>query len=402
MTEFAYKAYSSAGSVVTGEIEADTETAAFATLRDRGLVPVEIAQGQAAPRKAARESTGARDPKLLVRFTRMMASLTSSHVPLLDAVAIARDGERRAPARAALTRVYDAILNGADLSEALERVPGLAPPAYRSLILAGERSGALAAVLSELAGHLEREQETRSRIRAGLLYPSILFATSVAVVLVIATILVPAVAPLFENAGRKTPAIIAFITATKATIGQHWLAVSIGVAIFALVILQLSRMDAVRARLERLVFATPVVSGLKANIEIARFCRTLGTMLRNGVSLEQALETTKGTLSSRSYRATIAKAISGIRNGESFASELEEAPHVPMIARRMVRIGEETGTLPDMLDHIGKVLEAEAGRQIQLVFQLVPPVMTLAIGLGVGSFILVIMDAVLSVNDLAF
>ncbi|MDJ0929780.1 type II secretion system F family protein [Breoghania sp.] len=157
-----------------------------------------------------------------------------------------------------------------------------------------------------------------------------------------------------------------------------------------------------RAGFERLAFAIPLISTLKANIEIACFSHTLGTILRNGVSLEQALETTRGTLASRIYRASIGRAISAIRNGESFAATLHDAPHVPMLARRMVRIGEETGTLPDMLDHIGKILEAEASRQIQLIFQLVPPILTLAIGLGVGSFILVIMNAVLSVNDLAF
>ena len=402
MVEFAYKAYSSTGSLVTGELEADTETAAFAALRGRGLVPLEIAEGQPRQKAAARETASARDPKLLARFTRMMASLTASHVPLIEAVAIARDGERRSAPHAALTRVHDAILNGADLSEALERVPGLAPPAYRSLILAGERSGALAAVLGELAGHLEREQDTRSRIRAGLLYPSILFATSVGVVLVIATVLVPAVAPLFQNSGQETPAIIAFMTAAKAMIAENWVVVSVGIVAFAGIALKLGRMEAVRAGIERLLFATPLIRELKANIEIARFCRTLGTMIRNGVSLEQALETTRGTLSSRSYRASIARAISAIRNGEKFSSTMNDAPHIPMIARRMVRIGEETGTLPEMLDHVGKVLEGEASRQIQLIFQLVPPVLTLLIGLGVGSFILMIMDAVLSVNDLAF
>ncbi|MEI2386919.1 type II secretion system F family protein [Breoghania sp. JC706] len=401
MADFAYKAYSATGALVSGELQAATETAAFATLRERGLVPVEIAEGSPS-RKAARDAATATDAKLLVRFTRMMASLTSSHVPVIDAIAIARDGEKRGSARAALAKVHDAILNGADLSQALERVPGFAPPAYRSLVLAGERSGALAAVLSELAGHLEHEQETRARIRAGLLYPSILFATSIVVVIVIATVLVPAVAPLFENSGRPTPAIIAFVTAAKETIEANWIAILIGLALLAVVLLRALRTESVRAGLERLVFATPVISTLKANIEIARFSRTLGTMLRNGVPLEQALETTQNTLASRSYRASLDRSVEAIRNGESFATTLQEAPHVPMLARRMVRIGEETGTLPDMLDHVGKVLESEASRQIQMIFQLVPPILTLVIGLGVGSFILVIMDAVLSVNDLAF
>ncbi len=401
MAEFAYKAYSATGALVSGQLDAASETAAFAHLRERGLVPVEIAAG-AAPRDAAKAAAGARDAKLLARFTRMMASLTASHVPVIDAVAIARDSEKRARSRTALARVHEAILNGADLSDALERVPGLAPPAYRSLVLAGERSGALAAVLGELADHLEREQETRSRIRSGLLYPSILFLTSLAVVMVIATILVPAVAPLFENAGQEMPAIIAFITAAKAFIADYWMILLAGLAAGGLALYRALRTEAVGGAVEKTLFALPLIGRLKANIEIARFARTLGTMLRNGVSLEHALETTKGTLASRSYRHTIGQAIAALRNGERFATTLDAAPHIPMIARRMVRIGEETGTLPDMLDHAGKVLEAESGRQIQIIFQLVPPILTLAIGLGVGSFILVIMDAVLSVNDLAF
>lgn len=409
MPDFAYTAYSADGALVRGAVDAPTEAAAFSILRDRRLVPVEIAPAvatDAAATPAGAAASSARGERFnrpfLARFTRMMASLLASKVPLVDAIELARENERPGRWRTALDRVRESILNGASLSEALQRVGGLAPAYYLSMVVAGERSGALAVVLGDLAEQIEREQTIRSRIRSGLLYPAILFTTSLAVLAVIATILVPAITPLFENSGAELPAAISLVNGTRDLFAEHGVAILAGVLAALLILLRVRRIAAVRRAMERAAFSLPLAGAMKANIEAAHFTATLGIMLRNGVSLVQSLEATLGALRTEAFRDTVREAIASLREGGRLSDTIDAAPHVPLLARRMIRIGEETGSLPTMLDHVARTLDAEAQRQVVLVFQLVPPVMTLLIGLGVGSFILVIMDAVLGVNDLAF
>lgn len=402
MADFAFKAYSAQGALVTGTQEAVSEAAVFASLRERQLIPVEIVADKASKSAVGGNAAGAFNRAFLARFTRMMASLLASHIPLVEAVAITRENERNAKARKVLEGIRAAILNGASLSEALQAAPGFSPSYYRSMVVAGERSGSLAIVLGDLAEQIEHDIELRSRIRAGLLYPSILFATSIVVLIVISSVLVPAIAPLFENSGREIPFVIGAVTGFKAWVSENWILILSVLIVLGAAAIRARRLPAVKGALEEVAFATPLIGAVKANVEVAQFAKTLGIMLRNGVSLVHSLEATLGALKSQSFQQTVVTAIAALRNGERLGDTIDAARHFPMLAKRLIRIGEETGTLPEMLLHVARTLENEASRQIAVIFQLVPPILTLLIGLGVGSFILVIMDAVLSVNDLAF
>ena len=177
MAEFEFKAYSSQGALVSGNLEAASEAAVFASLRERQLIPVEISPGASSKPGALKGalSQGSHNRQFLARFTRMMASLLASHVPLIDAVAITLENERKSKPRKVLEIIRKAILNGSSLSEALEMAQGFSPSYYRSMVVAGEKSGSLSIVLGDLADQIEHELEIKSRIRAGLLYPAILF-----------------------------------------------------------------------------------------------------------------------------------------------------------------------------------------------------------------------------------
>lgn len=409
MAEFGYTAYSPQGALVSGQLEAASEAAVFATLREQRLIPVEISSGQVSFGRGAMSrgegqpaAPSVRNPQFLARFTRMMASLLGSHIPLIDAVSITLENEKNAKAKHVLEAIHAAILNGASLSDALGKAEGFAPSYYRSMVIAGEKSGSLGLVLGDLAEQIEHDMAITSRIRAGLLYPAILFATSLVVLIVIATVLVPAIAPLFENSGGDVPFVIATVTDLKAAFIENWMAILTSATVVCLAAIRARRLPSVQQALERLSFTMPLIGSLKANVEVAQFTKVLGIMLKNGVSLVHALEATRGVLKSSSLQQVITTAIAELREGGTLTGSIAAARHIPMLAKRLIRIGEETGTLPDMLQHVARALEEEVNRQIALMFQLVPPVMTLLIGLGVGSFILVIMDAVLSVNDLAF
>ena len=218
----------------------------------------------------------------------------------------------------------------------------------------------------------------------------------------ISSVLIPAITPLFENSGKEVPFVIAAVTRFKTVVSENWILILSAIGVVCVGALRARHLPSVKFALESIAFAMPLFGSLKANVEVAQFAKTLGIMLKNGVSLVHSLEATLGALKSQAFQQVIVKAIANLRNGERLADSIDAGRHFPMLAKRLIRIGEETGTLPDMLAHVARTLENEATRQVAVIFQLVPPIMTLLIGLGVGSFILVIMDAVLSVNDLAF
>ncbi len=405
MATYSYKAYSVTGKLISGELESTSEGDAFAVLRSKNLVPVSI-DGSSSKRKQAnsfaRTTKRYYNKKNLARFTRMMANLLTARIPLLEALSITVDSERNLRFKKALIGIHEAVRSGSSLSDAIIEQTNFAPIHYTGLIVAGEKSGSLPLVLDDLANQIEHQIEMAGRIRAGILYPAILFATSMIVLTLISTILVPAVKPLFQDSGAELPPIIEFIDQTNQFVSKNSTAVLTGILFLLITAIYSIRIPSVSFALERMNFALPLFGGMRRNIEFSQFSRTAGMMLLNGVPLVSSLEAAQATFRSQIMKQTVATATANLREGRSLAGSLETSPSVPHLAKRLIKIGEETGTLPDIMMHVGKTLEKETLNQIAIMFQLIPPILTLAIGLGVGSFIFLIMDAVMGVNELAF
>ena len=354
MATFSYKAYSLAGKLVAGELESPSEGDAFAELRNKNLVPVSISGSALKSKPQARSYAGSTkrsyDKKNLARFTRMMANLLAARIPLLDALSITVDNEKVSRFKKALTEIHKAVRSGSSLSEAIVEQANFAPTHYVSLIIAGEKSGSLPLVLDDLANQIEHQIEMSSRIRAGILYPAILFATSVIVLTLIATILVPAVKPLFQDSGADLPPVIEFIDRANYLISQNSTAMLAGLLLLLFVTIYGVRIPSVALVLERLNLALPLFGEMRRNIEFSQFSRTVGMMLLNGVPLVSSLEAAQATFRSQIMKQTVTAATTDLREGRSLAASLETSASVPHLAKRLIKIGEETGTLPDIMN----------------------------------------------------
>lgn len=411
LSTFRYRAYREDGRIVSASLEAASPEAAVAALYDAGLTPFETvrvaARGQG-PTPAARAAAPAAEGgdrlslKELRAFTFELASLTRAELPLDEAMRnVAGTGAKPKAARLARSLLAE-LLAGAQLSEAMARHPRSFPPDYRAIVGAGEAGAALPRVLGELTEALTRRLEVRGKVVAAMVYPAILLVMSLASVGVIVAVLVPNLTPIFTDAGLPLPGILGALVAARDAAGPAALAaLALGLA-GALLLRAAAADDRALLAVDRLLARAPVLGAFVAEREAGRFMRGLGTLVAAGVPLMGALRIALDLVSNRHLATRYAAVVARVPNGEALNRALADAALIPVSALRLVALGEETGRLGPMLAQAATLVETDQQQRIDRLLALMTPVMTLAIGGGVGALIMSVMGAVLSINDLAF
>jgi len=420
LTNFRYKAYTARNFVTEGMIVADSIEAAIDALYQSGLTPFET-QATIGPRpnkdshgpsilRPTNQRIWTRELfesnrfslKELTDFTVELASLTDSGLPLDETLrVIAGPGATPKAKRLAHALLKD-IVAGAQLSEAMSRCPEVFPPDYRAILSAGEASGTIGPVLKQIAQLLARRLEIRGKVTAALVYPAILVAMSIVSILVIVFVLVPSLSPIFIDAGMPLPGILS----TLADLQENWLKTAIVLGFLGLASTvwwnMAKRSIRFRLALDRIKCSLPVIGKLIAIREAGGFTRALGTLLCARVPLMSAMQTSRALVTNRYLTTIYAKAISLVPEGTSLPQAFLETGLIPAAALRLVTVGEQTGQLGPMLSQAATILENDLQRQIDRLVGLLTPLLTLAIGGGIGALIMQVMSAVLSINDLAF
>jgi general secretion pathway protein F len=420
LTRFRYRAYTPQNVVTEGTIAADGVEAAIDALYQSGLTPFEtsaIVDRRLA--QTAHEALTFPNPnqsiwkreffasnrfnlKELTAFTVELASLTDSGLPLDETLrVIAGPGATPKTHRLAHALLKD-IVAGAQLSEAMSRRPDIFPPDYRAILAAGEAGGAIGPVVKQIAQLLARRLEIRNKVAAAIVYPAILVAMSMVSILVIVFVLVPSISPIFIDAGMPLPGILS----TLAGLQENWLRTTIALGLSGVVTAIWWSMarhnDRLRLTLDRIKCSLPLVGTLIRIREAGGFARALGTLLCARVSLMSALHTSRALVTNRYLTEGYAKAIDRVPEGTPLHQAFNGSGLIPAAALRLVTVGEETGQLGPMLAQAATILENDLQRQIDRLVGLLTPLLTLAIGGGVGALIMEVMRAVLSINDLAF
>lgn len=406
MPVFQFKAYDQLGKIAEGTVEAANQEAALEEVAGKGLYPF-----YAAPEKNAkgrekwwnRELIGGNKISLseLSAFTRELATLLGAEITLDDALRLITAQTTRNRTRNFASILLNSILEGSPLSEALEQVPQNIPSYYASIVKAGEMAGSLAPVLEDLAGYLERQLIARSKILSSLIYPMILLGMAILATTVIVTFLVPNIAPLLDESGSEMPLPITLLMAADTFISAYWPVLLIFVILLVLIIPFVLRKPAVIFKLDGIKLKIPVAGNLITRIETARFARLLSLLLKNGVPLITALELAAGISTNRIFSSGLRQMAQAIRKGESFVAILARTAILPSFVTQLISAGEKTGKLENVLSHVANILEGEVQRRIDRFIGLLTPALTLLIGLGVGSLIISVMNAVLSINDIA-
>lgn len=406
MPRFAYRAYDQTGALRHGELECESREVAVHLLARRGELAVDICEGgsDAARPWWEREvfGSGRLSISRLSLFTRELATLLKADIPVDEALRIVQL-QPSLPARLRkMTRaILEDVVAGSALSAAIARQEPAFPVIHPKLVQAGEASGTLAEVFEDLAAFYERSAEIRVKLGTALVYPAVLLAAAVIALAVICTALLPTVVTLFEEAGAELPGPIAALFAIQEAAIGYWPFAVAAVGTFFGAIGMMSRSEAIRAALDRALLRLPVLASILVGNQTARFARTLVTLTKNGVSLPDALQMTSVVLANRAYRAAAQAAAEDLMRGSSLSASLSATGLFSDLSLRLIAVGEQTGQLDTMLVRIADIFEASFQTQLQRLTALLAPLLTVIIGILVGGLLLMVISALVSVNELA-
>jgi general secretion pathway protein F len=406
MPWFEYRAARGDGAVVEGRSEAPDRRALVRRLEAEGQVPLQIVErAAAAPAAAAfqwRFGSNRLTGKDVDYLTLELATLLRASLPL-DRALDTMSRLAGKPARRELTEnMAREIRSGASLSQAMERQGGIFDRFYINMVRAGEASGALDIALERLAEFKQRARELRESVVSSLFYPAILIVLAMVAVAVMLAFVVPRFTQMFAEAGRELPWLTRMVVAAGGAVEHWWWLMLIGAVAFGYWVRRKLSDPVVRERWDAWLLRLPLAGSLIAKIEAGRFTRTLGTLLRNGVSLPTAIDIAKEIVSNRVVASALTQVALRVRQGQPLSSALTEAAVLPPLTIQLLKVGEETGHLERMLEQLAEIYDREVRTDIQRALTLGEPVIILVIAGFITVIILSIVLAVIETNNLAF
>lgn len=406
MPRFRYRALDAARQRVEGELEAESRSAAMLQLREQRLLPLEAhEQGGSPLRELLRRDLGELLPVSQGQVARglgNLAALLQAGLPLERALRVMLDGGQEPRLQRAFAEVLARLGRGSRFSDALAASPEVFAAEVVAVARAGEHGGSLAPSLERLALTLERGARLRQQVRSALIYPAILLVATLLTVVLLLTVVVPEFEPIFGEAGRELPLATRIVVGAGDLAADWWWSLPLLFLLVPLLVRAWLAAPRRRAAWHGLLLRLWLLGGLLRRIEMARFARTLGTLLQNGVGLTGALNLAAGGCRNAAVAAAVARAEAGVRGGEALAAYLRREALFPPLTVQMVQVGQETGRLGDMLLRLAELYDQEIRLQLERVLALLVPLLTVVLGLIVGFVLFAILSAVLSINEVVF
>jgi len=405
MPTFAYRAIDPAGTVIRGEMVAASETAVLAQLQTLGHLPIFAGELRSSGLRSWISNDFGRIRQLSTRDLSVashdLAALLEAGLALDRALELLIELSETKNVRRHLTTVLAKVRDGSSLAEAMASTGKVFPRSYVSVVRAGEAGGNLDKNLQSVGDHLAKSHAVKETIKSALVYPSILLCTAALSITFILTFVLPQFEPLFRDAGKELPTATRIVMSAGKVIGNYGWALAILLAAIGVgAKYALTRPD-MRRRFDGFALRLPLIGDLIAKVQTARFSRTLGTLLKNGVTLPSALGITQETLSNAVMAEGVGKTAANLREGGGLAEWLDRTGALPKLALHLIRIGEETGRLEDMLLRQATIYERETQRTVDRLLAIMVPALTLGLGVVVAGIIGSMLVGILSINDLA-
>ena len=335
----------------------------------------------------------------LAVVTRQLSSLLRAGLPVVEALATLRgQAENRRLVRV-IEDVQETLLReGGTLADALACRPDVFAPVYRSLVRSGEEGGGLGEVLRDLGKHLTRTARLRGQVLGALIYPVFLLLLGATAIFVLMAFVIPSFEELFESFGRDLPGPTRLLIAFSEFVASWWWAVLAGFAVVILLVWVLLRRAPVRLRTDRLVLRLPVIGPMLLKLAISRIARTLGALASGGVPILTSLRITGETVRNRAVRATFAPMVASVATGDSLAAAASKARLYPPLMVNLIRTGEDTGELAEMLNELAAIYEEEAERAVSGAVKLLEPVLIIVMGVVIAGIVAAVMLPVFQAN----
>jgi general secretion pathway protein F len=396
MPIFEYRSTTMEGTVAEGVIEAADEKTAIERLRNTGVIPLEIkAPADRGFRERIRFKTNKGD---LVSFTAELSTLLTAGLPLEMGLNILSEISGRRGMKEIVQSLLKSIRGGISFSDSLQKHPEIFPRLYVNMVRAGEAGGVLDVVLERLNEFLESSKELKDQVISAMIYPTILVATGGISIILLLTFVLPRFSVIFAELGNALPLSTQILLAVSEMLKSYgWIML---VLIFAagLTFRHYIASDQGRYRWDGLKLR--LMDDVIRKLETARFCRTLGTLLANGVPLLQALNNAREVIGNLVIAVAIEAVSKGAKEGRGIFDPLSRANVFPPLALSMIKVGEETGTLDQMLLQVAVIYEKSLKQAVKRFMSLLEPVMILVMGLIIGFIVISMLLAVFSISDI--
>ena len=402
MATFQYKAATPDGKVVNGTLTGSNRDNIVAQIQAAGRIPIRINEAaEPAAGGALRRLLGRRiSAEQISDATRELSILLRAGIPLDRALQVLVSLHVDSPLTALLEDIRTRVKQGATLADAVDAQGTVFSPFYISLLRAGESGGALEVILERLAEHLERSKDVRDTLVSALIYPCILIVVALVSIFVLLGYVVPQFTEMFEGVEQVLPLSTRITIAAGDMVQRYGVLLLLILAMTAWLVRQRLQRPASRYALHASLLRVPMIGQVIVKMEVARFARTLSILMHNGVPLLKALAIVKDTVGNRVMADGLERVASSLKEGQSFAAPLAEDAHFPPLAVQMIRVGEESGSLEDILLQVAQTYDRDTQVTIKRTLALLEPALILVLGVIIAAVIISILAAIMSINEL--
>ncbi len=387
MPTFAYSARSAAGEIQTGEIDLNSRDDVLGFLRKQRLLPIKVEEKKA--------EGGLRLPKIgsgiptrdIVIFTRQFATMINAGLPLVQSLDIlAKQSENKNLQKIIQQVLYD-VESGQTLADALRKQSKVFTDLYVNMVAAGEAGGILDTILLRLAAFLEKADALKRKIKGAMVYPGVIFTVAIGAVTVLLVFVIPTFQNMFESAGVPLPLPTQIVINLSKLLQHYWWAMLAGIIGFIAALRAYYKTPNGQLNLDRLSLRAPIFGNLLRKTAVARFTRTLGTLVSSGVSILDGLEITARTAGNRVIHDAIMQSRTSIAGGETISEPLKASGVFPPMVVQMINVGEQTGGLDEMLSKIADFYDEEVDAAVEALLAAMEPIMIVFLGGIVGGMI---------------
>lgn len=406
MPIYEYKGLTTAGKTVKGIQDAESQSVLRSHLQSKGIFVTEVFEGKGAAGAADNRDI---DFKKMLQFvtlrdiavlTRQLATLLRAGIPLVESLSALSDQSEKDELKRVLSDVRRQVNEGSSLANALGKHPKQFSDLYVNMVKAGESAGNLDVVLQRLTEFLEAQIELRSKVVGAMIYPIIMLFIGFGIMTLLFTFVIPKITAIFKDQDATLPLLTRFLIFTSDVFANWWFILfpAIGLSIWGFLRWKASKDG--KDIWDRFVLKVPFVGNLVRMIAIARFARTLGTLLASGVPLLQALNIVKDILGNNRLIQVVEEARVNIREGESIAQPLKRSGEFPPLVTHMINIGERSGQLEEMLENVAISYKQQVDVRIQALTTVLEPVMIVFMGIGAAIVVFGIMLPILQLNQM--
>jgi len=373
--------------VKKGEMEATNEAAVRASLTRQRIRPTRIKQKP----KDLFENVSFLQPRVkesdIILFARQFSTMIDAGLPIIQCLDILHVQQKNVTFKKMLKKVKESVEGGATLAEALKKFPKQFDDLFVNMIAAGEAGGILDAILRRLASYMEKTARLKSKVKGAMTYPIVTLIIAIGVLAVILIFVIPVFQEMFADFGSELPAPTQFVVVLSEMVQSKILYIIGAVIIFSIAFKKFYATEKGKDRIDDLLLKIPVFGVLLRKVAVAKFTRTMGTMLSSGVAILEALDIVAKTSGNRTIEKAIYKVRSGIAEGRTMADPLAESKVFPPMVCQMISVGESTGALDSMLEKIADFYDEEVDQAVENLTSLIEPFMLVFLGVTIGGLV---------------